>query len=204
MTCFAGALGRLLHRVLLRLVEQRKRFLENEILARLLLLGITIEDRLRGQIDRVDRARDGTVIAYDYKLSKGAGLDDMAEGRALQLHVYLSALEQLLVPGSEIAGGGYYTIKGLGARRNQGLYRVMMKDYTGVGGGTSSSLSDTEWKRIRGEMQERIWEFIDGMRSGGFAVAPSAPENTCPHCDFSAVCRYEKFRIRKKQGGGPG
>ena len=160
--------------------------------------------RLRGQIDRVDRAGDGTVIAYDYKLSKGAGLDDMTEGRALQLHVYLSALEQVLLPGSEIAGGGYYTIKGLGARRNQGLYRVAMKDYTGVGGTTSSSLSDTDWKRIRGEMQARIWEFIDGMRSGRFAVAPSAPENTCPHCDFSAVCRYEKFRIRRKQGGGPG
>jgi ATP-dependent helicase/DNAse subunit B len=160
--------------------------------------------RLRGQIDRVDRARDGTVIAYDYKLSKGASMDDMAEGRALQLHVYLSALEQVLLPGSEIAGGGYYTIKGLGARRNQGLYRVKMKDYTAVGRGTSSSLPDTDWKRIRGEMQARIWEFIDGMRSGGFAVAPSAPENTCPHCDFSAVCRYEKFRIRRKQGGGPG
>jgi ATP-dependent helicase/DNAse subunit B len=160
--------------------------------------------RLRGQIDRVDRARDGTVIAYDYKLSKGAGLDDMTEGRALQLHVYIAALEQVLLPGSEIAGGGYYTIKGLGARRNQGLYRVTMKDYTGVGGGTSSSLSDTDWKRIRGEMQARIWEFVDGMRGGRFAVAPSAPEDTCPHCDFSAVCRYEKFRIRRKQGGGPG
>jgi ATP-dependent helicase/DNAse subunit B len=160
--------------------------------------------RLRGQIDRVDRARDGTVIAYDYKLSKGAGLEDMAEGRALQLHVYLSALEQVLLPGSVIAGGGYYTIKGLGPRRNQGLYRITMKEYTGVGKGTSSSLPDTDWKRIRGAMQARIWEFIDGMRRGGFAVAPSAPEKTCPHCDFSAVCRYEKFRIRRKQGGRPG
>jgi ATP-dependent helicase/DNAse subunit B len=154
--------------------------------------------RLRGQIDRVDKARDGTVIAYDYKLSKGAGLDDMTEGRALQLHVYLAALEQVLLPGSEIAGGGYYTIKGLSGRRNQGLYRVTMKDYTGIGGTTSSSLSDTNWKAIRAEMQARIWEFIDGMRGGRFAVAPSAPEATCPHCDFSAVCRYEKFRIRRK------
>jgi ATP-dependent helicase/DNAse subunit B len=158
--------------------------------------------RLRGQIDRVDRARDGTVIAYDYKLSKGAGLGDMTEGRALQLHIYLAALEQVLLPGSEIAGGGYYTIKGLSGRRNQGIYRVTMKDYTGVGGATSSSLSDADWERIRGEMQARTWEFIDGIRGGRFVVAPSAPEATCPHCDFSAVCRYEKFRIRRKQGGG--
>ena len=155
--------------------------------------------RLRGQIDRVDRARDGTVVAYDYKLSKGAGLDDMAEGRALQLQVYLAALEQVLLPESEIAGGGYYTIKGLSGRRNQGLYRVTMKDYTGVGGTTASSLSDTDWKRIREKMRTRIWEFIDGMRDGRFAVVPSAPEATCPHCDFSAVCRYEKYRIRRKE-----
>jgi len=155
---------------------------------------------VRGQIDRVDRARDGTLIAYDYKLSRGAGLEDMTEGRALQLHLYLSAIEQVLFPGIEIAGGGYYTIKGLIGRRNQGLYRVAMKDYTGVSGTTASSLSDEDWSKIRREMQARIWEFIDGLRSGRFIVAPSAPETTCPHCDFSAVCRYEKFRIKRKQG----
>jgi hypothetical protein len=48
-------------------------------------------------------------------------------------------------------------------------------------------------------MQSRIWEFIDGMRAGKFQVDPSAPESSCPHCDYSAVCRYEKFRIRRKK-----
>ncbi len=156
---------------------------------------------LRGQIDRVDVAQDQTAIAYDYKLSKGPSLDDMQEGRALQLHIYLAALEQLLLPGKEIAGGGYYTMKGASGRRNQGLYRVAMTEYTGVGKTTSSSLSDTDWKRIRGEMESRIWQFVDGMRAGRFAVEPSAPDTSCPHCDYSAVCRYEKFRIRGKQGG---
>jgi len=153
---------------------------------------------VRGQIDRVDVAGDNTAIAYDYKLSKGPALDDMREGRALQLHIYLAALEQLLLPGNEIAGGGYYTMKGTSSRRNQGLYRVTMKDYTGVGQTTDSSLSDEEWKMIRGEMESRIWEFVDGMREGRFKVDPSAPKASCPHCDFSAVCRYEKFRISRK------
>jgi len=158
--------------------------------------------RLRGQIDRVDVAQDQTAIAYDYKLSKGASLDDMREGRALQLHIYLAALEQLLLPGNEIAGGGYYTMKGSSGRRNQGLYRVSMKDYTGVGPNTSSSLPDAEWKRIRVDMESRIWEFVDGMRAGRFVVEPSAPDSSCPHCDYSAVCRYEKFRIRRKTEDG--
>ena len=152
---------------------------------------------VRGQIDRVDVAVDNTAIAYDYKLSKGPALDDMREGRALQLHIYLAALEQLLLPGNEIAGGGYYTMKGAGNRRNQGLYREVKKDYTGVGR-TSSSLPDERWKAIRAEMESRIWEFVDGMRVGQFKVDPSAPKASCPHCDYSAVCRYEKFRISRK------
>jgi len=154
---------------------------------------------VRGQIDRVDIARDGTAIAYDYKLSKGATIDDMTEGRALQLHIYLAALERLFLPDSRIAGGGYYTIKGGSARRNKGLYRAAMKEYTGVRETTASTLSESEWQRIRNKMETRVWEFIDGIRAGRFVVDPSAPDQSCPHCDYSAVCRYEKSRIRGKE-----
>lgn len=154
---------------------------------------------LRGQIDRVDIAADKTAIAYDYKLSRGPKVDDMREGRALQLHIYLAALEQLFLPGNEIAGAGYYTMRGGGSRRNQGLYRVKKKDYTAIGPNTGSSLSDEDWKIVRAEMETRIWEFVDGLRTGHFPVDPSDPKTTCPYCDFSAVCRYEKFRIRGKE-----
>lgn len=154
---------------------------------------------LRGQIDRVDVARDNTVIAYDYKVSRGSSLEDLREGRALQLHIYLAAIEQLLLPGSTIAGGGYYTMKGTGGRRNQGLYRRAFKDYTGIGPTTASNLDEDEWKGIREKMESRIWEFVDGMRAGGFPVKPSAPDSSCPHCDYSSVCRYEKFRIQAKE-----
>jgi ATP-dependent helicase/DNAse subunit B len=153
---------------------------------------------LRGQIDRVDLAADRTAIAYDYKLSKGPGIDDMQEGRALQLHIYLAALEELFLPGNEIAGAGYYTMKAVSGRRNQGLYRENRKDYTGIGLSTTSSIPDEEWKRIRGEMESRIWEFVDRIRAGRFKVEPSAPKKSCPHCDYSSVCRYEKFRIQRK------
>ncbi|MFY9557471.1 MAG: hypothetical protein WAV47_22405, partial [Blastocatellia bacterium] len=71
--------------------------------------------------------------------------------------------------------------------------------YTAVGARTASTLNDSEWSRVRAEMEARIWEFIDGIRLGRFMVAPSAPDATCPHCDYSAVCRYEKFRIGRKQ-----
>jgi len=154
---------------------------------------------LRGQIDRVDLAKDGTAIAYDYKLSKGASRADMTEGRALQLHIYLSALEQLFLPASEIAGGGYYTMRGGQDRRYKGLYKASLLEYTGVSNRVASTLSDDDWKEVRDQMQSRIFAFVDGIRDGQFKVEPTDPEHSCPQCDYSAVCRYEKYRIQRKQ-----
>ena len=54
------------------------------------------------------------AIAYDYKLSKGAKPEDMETGRQFQIPIYLAALEQLFVPGFELAGGGYYILRGRG------------------------------------------------------------------------------------------
>ena len=127
----------------------------------------------------------------------------MEEGRDLQLHIYLAALEQIFLPGSRIAGGGYYTIRGGRDRRNKGLYRASLGSYTGVSGRVSSNLSESEWLRVRAEMEARIWEFIDSARQGVFKVAPSAPEQTCGFCDYGAACRYEKFRIRGKREAAP-
>ncbi len=41
--------------------------------------------KISGQIDRVDVAPDQTLVAYDYKLSKGARKEDILEGRTLQI-----------------------------------------------------------------------------------------------------------------------
>jgi ATP-dependent helicase/DNAse subunit B len=154
---------------------------------------------LRGRIDRVDIAPDGTVIAYDYKLSKGANVTDMLEGRDLQIGIYLTALEQLFLRDRQIAGGGFYVLRGKQDRRNRGLYRMSLSDYTKLGAGIAANLTDDEWQKVRSEMEARMWEFIDGMRAGNFRVKPSAPKDTCPRCDFSSVCRYETFRIRGKE-----
>src|SRR5262249_32778004 len=116
---------------------------------------------IRGQIDRVDVAADGTAVAYDYKLSRGATLEDMKEGRDLQLHLYLAALEQLFLPESRIAGGGYYVLRGPRRGRNQGLYRGTLSAYTGAPVNSAGQLAETDWQEARAEMGRRIWQFID-------------------------------------------
>jgi len=155
---------------------------------------------IQGQIDRVDVSDEGRVaIAYDYKLSAGARLSDIEAGRQVQIPIYLAALEQIFVPGMQLAGGGYYTLRGRPPRLNQGLYRRMFDECTNVTS-TRTRLDDEEWQRIRGEVAKRVWQFIDGMRAGDFKVKPSLGRVTCKFCDYSAVCRYEPYRINRKRG----
>ncbi len=153
---------------------------------------------LQGQIDRVDvNDRERVAVAYDYKLSQGAKLDDIETGRQVQIPIYLAALEQLFLPGYELAGGGYYKLKARGPRLNQGVYRRMFADCTDTTRATQ--VDDLEMNRIRDEVRTRVWEFIDGMRGGHFKVKPSLGKLTCKFCDYSAVCRYDTYRISRKR-----
>ena len=128
--------------------------------------------KISGQIDRVDVARDDTVVAYDYKLSTGASRSDIISGRSLQLPIYLEALEKLILPDHPIAGGGYYVIRGAQDRRNKGLYRASQLDYLRLRA-KNSVFTDEDWQRIRTEVVARVWDFLDGMRAGRFIVDPS-------------------------------
>jgi ATP-dependent helicase/DNAse subunit B len=155
--------------------------------------------KISGQIDRVDIAQDQTLIAYDYKLSKGARKEDIYEGRTLQIPIYLEALEQLFFPGHAIAGGGYYTLRGGAERRNTGMYRKDFNDdYLGLQA-KNSIFSEYEWQQFRAEVTARIWDFLDRIRAGRFTVEPSEGYKTCKFCDYVAVCRYEKYRIDRKR-----
>ncbi|HSK63046.1 MAG TPA: PD-(D/E)XK nuclease family protein, partial [Pyrinomonadaceae bacterium] len=120
--------------------------------------------KISGQIDRVDVARDDTIVAYDYKLSTGAGRSDITSGRSLQLPIYLEALEKLILPDHPIAGGGYYVIRGAQDRRNKGLYRASQLDYLRLRA-KNSVFTDEDWQQIRAQVVARIWEFLDGMRA---------------------------------------
>jgi ATP-dependent helicase/DNAse subunit B len=159
--------------------------------------------KVSGQIDRVDVATDNTLIAYDYKLSMGSTKDDIKSGRSLQLPIYLEALERLILPNHPIAGGGYYVIRGGNERRNRGLHRAGLLQYSGIGKKAGGVIGDDEWQQIRDDLIAKIWDFLDHMRAGQFAVNPSEKKKTCRFCDFAAVCRYDRYRIDgKRQSAG--
>ena len=129
--------------------------------------------KISGQIDRVDVARDKTLIAYDYKLSSGASLDDIKSGRSLQLPIYLEALEKLLLTDHRIAGGGYYVIRGGGERRNRGLHRAAALDYSGIGARTGGVMSDESGNRFAPMLSRRFGIF-------SITCAPATSSSTLP------------------------
>ncbi|HEY8188590.1 MAG TPA: PD-(D/E)XK nuclease family protein, partial [Pyrinomonadaceae bacterium] len=155
--------------------------------------------KISGQIDRVDIAQDKTLVAYDYKLSRGARKEDIYEGRNLQIPIYLEALEKLFFPGQKIAGGGYYTLRGGAERRNTGMYRKDFNDTYLALQAKNSIFSEYEWQQFRGEVTARIWDFLDRIHAGRFTVDPSEGAKTCKFCDYLAVCRYHKYRIDRKK-----
>jgi ATP-dependent helicase/DNAse subunit B len=155
--------------------------------------------KINGQIDRVDIAGDDTLVAYDYKLSLGNTIDDIRAGRSLQIPIYLEALERVILPGREIAGGGYYTIRGGGDRRNKGMHRKSKLAYYKLNPTVSAIIGDEEWQQLRSEVITTIWNFVDQMRTGRFAVNPSERKKTCKFCDFAALCRYSRDRIEPKR-----
>ena len=155
--------------------------------------------KISGQIDRVDLASDNTLVAYDYKLSVGSTKEDIRTGRSLQIPIYLEALEKLILPGNEVAGGGYYIIRGANDRRNKGLYRASKLDYYKLNARAGAVISEDEWQEIRSEVIKTIWNFLDQMRAGRFFVNPSERNKTCKFCDFGAVCRYNRARIEVKR-----
>jgi ATP-dependent helicase/DNAse subunit B len=155
--------------------------------------------KISGQIDRVDLAPDNTLVAYDYKLSVGATKEDIRSARSLQIPIYLEALEKLILPDADIAGGGYYIIRGGNERRNRGMYRKEKCDYYKINVKAMAVMGEDEWKQIRADVINKIWDFLDQMRAGQFLVNPAERAKTCRFCDYSAVCRYDRGRIEMKK-----
>lgn len=152
--------------------------------------------KVRGRIDRVDRSQDGKYVAYDYKSSSGYDMREMRMGTDLQIPLYILALRKLfLKDGEEIVGGGYYLLKD--GKRTKGLYLSEYATYTGISKRAESNIEREEWEELLQLTEERLWQYVYGIRRGDFRVRPKLPI-FCPHCDYRTVCRYNKQRIQSK------
>ena len=125
--------------------------------------------RVRGKIDRMDRAGD-RVIVIDYKTGSAPHpVRDLVAGRDFQMMIYLlAALDLLRDSGLEVAGGLFWHIRN---RKTSGAVDV-----------SDSALA---------EAYERLHANVIAARGGNFPVAPN--QGRCvPYCEYGALCRFTR------------
>lgn len=131
--------------------------------------------RLRGFIDRIDRASDGSVRIIDYKTGGPSAFTNraVAEGKKLQLALYALAAQEGLNLGRPV-DGFYWHIQQAKA----------------------SSFSLANFKNDAGQtgpeaalkvVTSKAWEAVQGVRQGVFS--PQPPAEGCPsYCSAASFC----------------
>jgi ATP-dependent helicase/DNAse subunit B len=139
--------------------------------------------RTRGVIDRLDRAGEYAVV-IDYKTgTRTHPVEDMAEGRDVQMMLYLLAAQDLLQrvdPSLTVAGGLFWHINN--------------RTVSGEVGADDAAI-----ELGRAQMHANILD----ARAGRFAVQPRKLDGgrCVSYCEFGALCRMSRGYMRKSQGG---
>ena len=123
---------------------------------------------VNGFIDRVDISPDGRgALVIDYKLSKRPLRKKLDDGLEVQLPLYLLAARDLLK--LEPVGGELRFLES----------------------GTKAALKSEELEELLRTTETRVLEAARRIRTGDIAV----DSKSCQHCHFSAVCRFEPWKL---------
>jgi len=153
---------------------------------------------LRGIIDRVE-VGDGIFVVADYKTGSSIpGIDDILEGRSLQLPIYLNVLEHIFLEkfDAELKGvaGVYYIL------RDECKPRLGIGDESYKGKAFIASSSNAQLlpnpNKDAGTLDEVVKQtvdkansFVEAISKGEFPLTSHQPEKVCDWCDFKLICR---------------
>ena len=130
--------------------------------------------RLRGFIDRVDRAGDGTVRIIDYKTAGPSAFTNRAvnDGKKLQLPLYALAAQDALELGP-VSEGFYWHVR---QAKPSGFTLARYRGDAGTGPEAAMATATA-----------MAWQAVRGARAGYFV--PKPPVGGCPsYCPAAAFC----------------
>jgi ATP-dependent helicase/DNAse subunit B len=156
---------------------------------------------LRGRIDRIEQDGAGRALVIDWKwqsFDKFSGLAArIAEGRDLQLPLYVLAAQQLL--GRRVVAAGLVALRDKDFRA-----RWLRLDESAPGrppAKPGAATGDLTWTGDARDDElaavERRVAFLDGqIRAGGIEARPTDPDRCGPgRCPFADLCRYEESAL---------
>ena len=148
--------------------------------------------RLRGRVDRVDVLADGRFMITDYKTgSPNTRLKDVKAGRALQLPLYLLAVERLT--GMEGVAGTYYTLRRGEVKNKPVFWDAELQDCFACFPGSQRSRVEDVREVIKTAL-DWTQRYLSGIRAGYFP--PRSDAGPCPpYCGFKTVCRFDALRL---------
>lgn len=145
--------------------------------------GVQVE--LRGVIDRIDVASDGSYVLYDYKTGSVPTPKDVRTGADVQIAAYLLAAQKLL-PEAENVGVGYYHIS---TAKRVGIFR---EDWVGpllLQRGPNSLDAEAFGEQLQ-FFEQTISSMLQRILAGDFPAEPSSSRN-CRYCPYRGISRRE-------------
>src|SRR5690606_30421961 len=116
---------------------------------------------------------------------------DIVAGKALQLPLYLRAVETLT--GMEGVAGTYYTLRRGEVRNRPVFWDAGLKDcFSCYPGSRQGGVEDV--RELVETTLSWVREYLAGIRGGCFP--PRSDAGSCPaYCGFGTVCRFDALRL---------
>jgi RecB family exonuclease len=141
---------------------------------------------IRGRIDRVDRAPDGTLFIIDYKSGRVPARSKIGTAEGLQLPLYILALEKERSD-RQVIGGAYLSPR---LKERSGVVVAGCEDLLGTAAGACRPAEEDAWRQMLSDAVKLASEAAEGMKSG--AIGPPA-DRSCPSwCRLGPVCRARR------------
>lgn len=147
--------------------------------------------RIQGRIDRIDvDEKSKRFLVIDYKTgSRQISGNQIRTGLALQLPLYILAVQRLLLPGYEPIGGLYYQLSDMTIKDgllHAGRYAESLADSIEIGPRSSSLVPASKWDETFLAIEEAVRSVVSEIRKGIFPSEPEPCESYCPYRD---ICR---------------
>lgn len=146
-----------------------------------------LEVSVSGRIDRIDYdASSKSFSVIDYKSGTLDSAAKLADGRSLQLPIYMMICQEHLFKNQNLSGG---FLIGFGETKTRtGLVIKESADSKWLS--SYCQMNDEKWDTVRSRVSDVVTETAEKIQNGEFEPSPRE-KIICTYCSYREICRYE-------------